>query len=92
MLRTLGASPRSYREIRATLTGRSLAIFCFVGGWLAPMFGAGKLETRNILEYERAAQLARDCGKHEFVDCLLTMAENGMGPRTTAKREHSVAI
>lgn len=45
------------------------------------MFGAGKLESGNIPEYERAAQLARACGKHEFVDCLLSMAGNGMGPR-----------
>jgi demethoxyubiquinone hydroxylase (CLK1/Coq7/Cat5 family) len=75
MLKDLGASPNRYREIRATVIGRSLALFCHLGGWLAPMFGAGRLESGNILEYETAARLARDSGHHELVDCLLTMAE-----------------
>jgi hypothetical protein len=39
------------------------------------MYGAGKLERRNIVEYEDAARYAAGCGKVEFVDCLLTMAE-----------------
>ena len=75
MLKDLGSSPNKYREIRATIIGRSLAIFCHLGGWLAPMFGAGRLESGNILEYETAARYARECGHHELVDCLLTMAE-----------------
>ena len=44
-------------------------------GWFAPMYGAGRLESRNIREYETAARYARDCGREEFIDCLLTMAE-----------------
>ena len=39
------------------------------------MYGAGKLESRNIVEYETAARYARDCGRNDLVDCLLTMAE-----------------
>jgi hypothetical protein len=39
------------------------------------MYGAGKLESRNIVEYETAARRARACGRPEFVDCLLKMAE-----------------
>jgi len=39
------------------------------------MYGAGRLESRNIREYETAARFARDCGCEEFTDCLLTMAE-----------------
>jgi hypothetical protein len=39
------------------------------------MYGAGKLERRNIVEYEHAARYAFECGKIEFIDCLLTMAE-----------------
>ena len=38
------------------------------------MYGAGKLESRNIREYETAARYARDAGCHEFIDCLLEMA------------------
>ncbi|MCZ6598440.1 MAG: hypothetical protein O7B99_12430, partial [Planctomycetota bacterium] len=43
--------------------------------WLAPMYGAGKLESRNIREYEAAARYAHGCGHTEWVDCLLEMAE-----------------
>ena len=52
MLSKLGASPVSQREIRATLIGRTLQALCYVSGWLLPMYGAGKLERRNIVEYE----------------------------------------
>jgi len=44
-------------------------------GWLAPMYGAGRLESRNIKEYETAARYARDCGRNDLIDCLLEMAE-----------------
>jgi rubrerythrin len=75
MLRALGYSPDRAREIRAWLIGRTLQVLCHVSGWLAPMYGAGKLERGNIVEYEDAARFARSCGKEEFTDCLLTMAE-----------------
>ncbi|MEP6637514.1 MAG: ferritin-like domain-containing protein [Acidobacteriota bacterium] len=75
MLTELNAQPRQLREIRAAIIGRTLGVLCHVIGWLAPMYGAGKLESRNIREYETAARLARDSGKQEFVDCLLIMAE-----------------
>ena len=39
------------------------------------MYGAGKLERGNIVEYEHAAQYAVGCEQFEFVDSLLTMAE-----------------
>ena len=39
------------------------------------MYGAGKLESRNIREYETAARYAVGCGQLQFVACLLTMAE-----------------
>jgi hypothetical protein len=39
------------------------------------MFGAGRLERRNVGEYESAARFARLCRRDDFVDCLLTMAE-----------------
>lgn len=75
MLAALGSAPKKTREIRAALIGRTLGILCHVTGWLAPMYGAGKLESRNIVEYETAARFARDCGEAELVDCLLEMAE-----------------
>lgn len=75
MLERLGSGPNRQREIRSLLLGRALGFLCHVLGWLAPMYGAGRLESRNIREYETAARHARDCGHEEFTDCLLTMAE-----------------
>ncbi len=75
MLRSLNARPSTLREIRAAIIGRVLGLLCHFTGWLAPMYGAGRLESRNIQEYEAAARYARACGREDFVDCLLTMAE-----------------
>jgi hypothetical protein len=75
MIESLGAGPSRQREIRACIIGRVLGLLCHVMGWLAPMYGAGRLESRNVSEYETAARYARDCGREDFIDCLLTMAE-----------------
>jgi|SRR5712671_99883 len=75
MLRDLGQRPSSWREFKAVIIGRTAGFLCHLTGWLAPMYGAGKLESRNVREYEVAARYARDCGRNEFIDSLLTMAE-----------------
>jgi len=75
MLKSLGAGPNKVREIRATIVGRVLGFMCHLSGCFAPMHGAGKLESRNIVEYETAARHARACGREDLIDCLLTMAE-----------------
>jgi len=75
MLERLGSRPNSQRELRSLLVGRALGFLCHLMGWLAPMYGAGRLESHNIREYETAARYARACGCEEFTDCLLTMAE-----------------
>ena len=75
MLAGLESGPSKRREIRATIIGRTLGFLCHITGWLAPMYGAGKLESRNIREYEAAARYARDCGRIDLIDCLLEMAE-----------------
>ncbi len=75
MLARLGERPSRLRELRAALIGRVLGLACHLSGWLLPMYGAGRLESRNVREYESAARLARACGRTEWVDCLLTMAE-----------------
>jgi rubrerythrin len=75
MLESLGAGPNKIREIRATLVGRVLGLMCHFSGWFAPMYGAGRLESRNIVEYETAAHHALACGRADLIDCLLTMAE-----------------
>lgn len=75
MLRTLDSKPNAFRELRAAILGRVLGLLCHLSGWLVPMYGAGRLESRNIREYETAARHARNCGREDLVDCLLTMAE-----------------
>ena len=55
--------------------GRAIAAFCRIGGWFLPMYGAGRLERRNIVEYENAARAAALSGHEEFVEELLDMAE-----------------
>jgi demethoxyubiquinone hydroxylase (CLK1/Coq7/Cat5 family) len=75
MLRDLGAKPRRLREAAFFTIGRVLGAMCHLSGWFAPMYGAGRLERHNIVEYEDAAQYAIDCGREDFIDCLLTMAE-----------------
>ena len=75
MLGALGSGPNHRRETRASIIGRTLGFLCHVTGWLAPMYGAGKLESRNIREYETAARHAREAGRADLTDCLLEMAE-----------------
>lgn len=75
LLRQLGGRPSRLREVIFWCIGRAIGIFCHMGGWFAPMYGAGRLERGNIVEYEEAAVLAAECGHEEMIDCLLTMAE-----------------
>ena len=75
MLRGLEAQPSKLRETRAWLIGRMLGLLCHITGWLIPMYGAGRLESGNIREYEMAARYAKAAGHDYLVDCLLTMAE-----------------
>jgi rubrerythrin len=75
MLRGLGATERTALEVRAWLIGRTLGLLCFVAGWFLPMYGAGKLESRNVAEYEVAARHAMGCGRRDLAKQLFTMAE-----------------
>ncbi|HET6892015.1 MAG TPA: ferritin-like domain-containing protein [Pyrinomonadaceae bacterium] len=75
MLQSLKSGPNFRREVRAAIIGRTLGALCHITGWFAPMYGAGRLESKNIREYEAAARYARGCGRDDLVDCLLTMAE-----------------
>ena len=75
MLRELGAAPRPLREAVFWTIGHVIALFCHVGGWFAAMYGAGRLERSNIVEYEDAAIYAAECGQTAMIDCILGMAE-----------------
>jgi hypothetical protein len=75
MLDSLGVSPEAERERKLRRVGKLISAFCHVGGWFAPMYGAGRFERKNIGEYERAATFAIGAGHSGFVDDLVHMAE-----------------
>src|SRR5258708_28287682 len=75
ILRQLGAKPSGMRELVMFAIGRTLGALCHLSGWFLPMYGAGRLERHNIVEYEDAASYARGCGREDLIDCLLMMAE-----------------
>lgn len=80
MLRRLEAHPVLARELRAELIGNALGALCHWAGWFLPMYAAGRLESRNFVEYETAARYAAESGLGEMVQCLLAMAD--------AERDH----
>jgi rubrerythrin len=75
MLSELNANPRFTREVLMYLIGAVIAFLCLFGGWYIPMYGAGKLESTNIEEYEVAARLAYLAELHHLIDELLLFAE-----------------
>lgn len=83
MLKSLGSSPRFSREILMALVGIVIYCLCRLGGWVnifnfgwyMSMYGAGKLEQGNIIEYEVAALSAIKAGESRFVEDLIHMAE-----------------
>jgi len=74
-LEALGAGPDPRRERRMRRVGRVIGALCHIGGWYLPMYGAGRLEAGNIVEYEHAASLADTCGHGEMIADLLDMAD-----------------
>ena len=75
MLTQLGERPDPAIERNMARIGRAIAAFWRIGGWFLPMYGAGRLEARNIVEYEEAARAAALSSHGDFVDDLLDMAE-----------------
>src|SRR5215210_7185728 len=55
--------------------GTVISLFCQVGGWFFPMYGAARLEAQNIKEYELAARLAQMAQMPHLCEPLLEMAE-----------------
>jgi rubrerythrin len=74
VLNRLGRPPAPFREALFGIIGRCIGTLCHVGGWFAPMYGAGFLERGNIDEYEEGAALALDAGQGELVEPLHRMA------------------
>ena len=75
MLAALGEAPDPAHERILLFIGKTIAFLCRIGGWYVPMYGAGRLESRNVKEHEDAADFALASGHPEFIECLLEMAE-----------------
>jgi hypothetical protein len=75
MLARLGAQPSRALELRNRAIGLAIGLFCRVGGWYLPMYGAGWIERRNIAEYEILARVALAGGRRSWANDLLAMAE-----------------
>ena len=75
LLVAMGSRPRIALEVRAWLIGGTLGLLCHIAGWFLPMYGAGRLESRNVGEYDQAARLAAACGRSDFIDGLRAMAD-----------------
>jgi demethoxyubiquinone hydroxylase (CLK1/Coq7/Cat5 family) len=73
-LKKLGSKPRAMREKIFWTIGRTLGLTCYVSGWFMPMYFAGRLESKNSVEYEDAAVFAKELEMHDCVDDLLEMA------------------
>lgn len=80
MMRELGGSVEEVLECKMNIIGKTVSILCRIGkwlpgGWFFSMYGAGRLESKNIDEYERAARHAWVSGNYNLVGELLEFAE-----------------
>lgn len=75
MLAELDLEPDPWRERWMFAIGTTISWLCRVGGWFIPMYGAGRLESGNVREYEDAARFAVLAGCGHFVPDLLRLAE-----------------
>jgi len=75
MMAELGCAPDPRRERKLDRVGKAISLFCRVGGYFFPMYGAARLENQNIGEYEHAARLAVCAGQMPLADQLLELAE-----------------
>jgi demethoxyubiquinone hydroxylase (CLK1/Coq7/Cat5 family) len=73
-LAKLGSAPRPLREKMFWTIGQTLGLTCHISGWFMPMYFAGRLESKNSVEYEDAAVFARELGMEDCVADLLDMA------------------
>ena len=82
MLDILGSRPSTLKEVRMWLTGRTIGALCHVIGWFMPMYFAGRLEGRNVEEYELAAVHAEALDLKQFERELRVMR--------SVEREHEL--
>lgn len=75
MLLEFKAGPNLFKELLMYTVGFVIGTLCLFGGWFIPMYGAGKLESENVEEYEVAARLALIAGLDHLIEEFLVFAE-----------------
>lgn len=75
MLIELKSQPVPWREALLWSIGTIIGLLCHIGGWLIPMYGAGKLERDNYHEYQTAIELALQAKLPHMAQALLQMSE-----------------
>ncbi len=73
-LEKLETKPRAVREKVFWTIGRAIGAACYVSGRFMPMYFAGRLESKNSIEYEEAAVIAKELELYECARDLLYMA------------------
>jgi rubrerythrin len=74
MLTHFGEKPSKFKELKCRFIGTVISISCHFIGWFLPMYFAGKLESKNTIEYEIAAKYAHELGLLDFENDLLLMS------------------
>lgn len=74
MLRRLEAAPSSWLEVKYAVIGTLIGWSCHVIGRFMPMYFAGRLESGNVNEYLRLAELVRGTVLADETACILHMA------------------
>src|SRR4030095_16261648 len=75
ILSALSSGPQRRREVFSWWIGRLIGIFCHLTGWFFPVYIAGRVESKNVAEYLRAADHARNLKIMEYEETLLKMAK-----------------
>lgn len=75
ILKSLDSYPNKYKEFIMNVIGYVIALLCLPGTWFIPMYGAGHLESQNIIEYQNLAQLAFISDRKDLIPLFLEFAE-----------------
>jgi hypothetical protein len=74
IMRRLGIAASPWLELKFAFIGRCISASCLVLGRFMPMYFAGRLESGNVNEYLRMAELALGTVIADERDCILEMA------------------
>lgn len=74
MMARIGVRPSRWLELKYRLIGRTIGLSCHVIGWFMPMYFAGRLESGNVMEYVRMADLIAGTPLADELACVREMA------------------